>query len=533
MKRYAWLIAVLSAALLLSACGKGGSVGVIGGADGPSKIIVTGPGGEAGTIITGDGESISGDSGGDSFPDIDPAEGVPLSDAELDTYTEFLNRPDANGFLLSGYGFPLAADLFEVFYCGAGVDHEADEAERAAYLAFEDQEEIYTDLSVIPASEVNRVLENLTGCSYAEFQEADNALPLPYLPNLDAFFSQTGYPNNVPVRAISGVRYPDGRVTVVSLDITPELYDGADIPADTFTTTLMEREGADPQFLSNFISGGWRAEMEENLRSMDAPTELSLSPPPFARTEPADSAEDDTLPVTLELLEKKDNNISWITDWVRDYWDEWMQDPAFAAAQNPQKSQMNELAEIADQDWYYTYEITGGTFLQITDREMGIPVLEADFTAYLYPEGRSVFEGEVLDGLDAQEVRWARIVNGMLIVSNFHRTYAESSAYNNAYLTAIDLDSGEVIWRSDPLVCNSSNFEILGVEDGGLIREGVILCGYGFTAEDDYIYQISLDSGKTLDRTPVDNQADCLVYANGKLYAHCYSRDYVFEVFYG
>lgn len=58
----------------------------------------------------------------------------------------------------------------------------------------------------------------------------------------------------------------------------------------------------------------------------------------------------------------------------------------------------------------------------------------------------------------------------------------------------------------------------------------VILCGYGFTAEDDYLYQIDKHTGRIIVQTDVASMADCLIEQDGKLFIHTYNRDYIFKV---
>ena len=48
--------------------------------------------------------------------------------------------------------------------------------------------------------------------------------------------------------------------------------------------------------------------------------------------------------------------------------------------------------------------------------------------------------------------------HGVLYVSHSHNTYAKSSMGTNAYIIAVDLVTGKILWRSAPLVANASNF---------------------------------------------------------------------------
>ncbi len=71
------------------------------------------------------------------------------------------------------------------------------------------------------------------------------------------------------------------------------------------------------------------------------------------------------------------------------------------------------------------------------------------------------------------ELRWAREVGGVLYVANAHRTYASTTGNRNGYLTALDPETGRVLWQSPSLVANADGFAVVG---------DVIVTGYGFTA---------------------------------------------------
>ena len=86
---------------------------------------------------------------------------------------------------------------------------------------------------------------------------------------------------------------------------------------------------------------------------------------------------------------------------------------------------------------------------------------------------------------------------------------------------AVDLSSQKVLWKSRPLVCNADNFVILG---------DVLLCGYGFTAEPDYLYQLDLATGQVLAQLPIKSKADYLILKDQVLYVRTYNTDYTFQI---
>ena len=68
---------------------------------------------------------------------------------------------------------------------------------------------------------------------------------------------------------------------------------------------------------------------------------------------------------------------------------------------------------------------------------------------------------------------------------------------------------------------NSINFVVEGF---------VLICGYGFTAEPDYLYQINRNTGEIIDRLLLKKMPDLIVEQDGKLYVHTYSYNYVIEI---
>ncbi len=155
--------------------------------------------------------------------------------------------------------------------------------------------------------------------------------------------------------------------------------------------------------------------------------------------------------------------------------------------------------------------------MDITDLNTGEKLYTLDFSQYYKPDYFAPGEGAYVE----ESIHWATIRNDILYVSNYHNTYA-SSAPHNGYITALDLnDNFKVLWRTEPLTCNSDNFVIV---------DDAIICGYGFTAEDDFVYVLDLSTGKRVSTTKVKTGPDWF-YADGQhLYVRCYDTDYVFDL---
>ena len=92
---------------------------------------------------------------------------------------------------------------------------------------------------------------------------------------------------------------------------------------------------------------------------------------------------------------------------------------------------------------------------------------------------------------------------------------------DTCFMFAYDLENDKLLWRSADQTCNSMNF---------IVKDDVIICGYGFTSENDYLYQLDLHTGEVLSRLALKKQPDLLVYQDDTLYVHTYSYNYTIEI---
>lgn len=233
--------------------------------------------------------------------------------------------------------------------------------------------------------------------------------------------------------------------------------------------------------------------LEESIETEEALASIRVENPSWEYYT-AQSVQSGTKPYTLELIEESANEIIDTEEW------------------------------FAENDLFFTSEDTDGTYHCIIENEGTLVnifegdtcIAGLDFTDYMYSPDYVEKDKDYV----VETVHDAKIKDGILYVSIFHYTYAES-APSNAYITAISLDDYSVVWKSQPLVCNSLNFEIV---------DDVIFCGYGFTAEPDYLYQLDRITGCVLAEKELKSKPDYIIYKDGKLFVRTYNMDYVFEV---
>lgn len=208
----------------------------------------------------------------------------------------------------------------------------------------------------------------------------------------------------------------------------------------------------------------------------------------------AESVVSGTKPFGIKLLEESTNDIIDTDAWF-------------------EKNNL-QLSGNSNEEEYGCYIDYDGLIVCIT--KGGEVIAELEFTEYMYAPDLVQADRDFVD----ERVRDAKIRNGVLYVSVTHLTYAES-APSNAYIMAISLEDYNVIWKSEPLVCNSYNFEIV---------DNIIFTGYGFTAESDYLFQLDRLTGTVLETYKLKSKADYIIYKDDKLYVRTYDTDYVFEV---
>lgn len=191
-------------------------------------------------------------------------------------------------------------------------------------------------------------------------------------------------------------------------------------------------------------------------------------------------------PYSLKILSETNNNVTMAYEW-------------YDAADDVSLPMIGESWDCF-YDENYTYQWDDGK-LSIFDGENCLYVLE-------YPTDKWYVNGNN-----------ARLENGIFYGASVMNGYAQP---DTCFMFAYDLENEKLLWRSADQTYNSMNF---------LVKGDVIFCGYGFTAEDDYLYQLDKNTGEVIDRLPLKKMPDLMAEKDGRLYVHTYSYDYVIGVF--
>ena len=195
-------------------------------------------------------------------------------------------------------------------------------------------------------------------------------------------------------------------------------------------------------------------------------------------------------PLKLQIISEEYNNIDWANDWYE---------------------RENLSLPMIGNEWNHFYDDT-------------YEYLWADDELYIFDRQISNSDTHCLYVLQYPTDKWyingnnAWLKDGIFYGASVTNGYAGP---DSCFMFAYDLEQDKLLWRSADQSYNSMNFVVKG---------DVLLCGYGFTAEDHYLYQINRNTGEILDRLELKKMPDLLVEQDGKLYVHTYSYDYVIDM---
>lgn len=159
----------------------------------------------------------------------------------------------------------------------------------------------------------------------------------------------------------------------------------------------------------------------------------------------------------------------------------------------------------------YGPDALSGRYLVRADRRTQALLDAWDFRPFAAPPRGGWFE----------PVTWAHEVDGTLYVSNSHPGYASRTKGRNAYISAVDLEKRRTLWRSTALVANARAFVVTG---------NLIVSGYGFTREPDFLYLLDRSTGKLLDRLALPTAPVVIRLRDGLLRVRTFDHDVVARI---
>ena len=191
-------------------------------------------------------------------------------------------------------------------------------------------------------------------------------------------------------------------------------------------------------------------------------------------------------PLTLKIVSEEENGIDFANEW---YESKQLSLPMVGKEWN--NFYDDEYQYIWSGDALYIYENISGNCLYVLE----------------YPTDKWYINGNNACLLDD-------IFYGISVTNG----YAQP---DSCFMFAYDLENNKLLWRSGDQTCNTMNF---------IVKKYVIICGYGFTSEKDYLYQLNLHTGEVIASLELKKQPDLLVPQDNMLYVHTYSYNYTIEM---
>ena len=191
-------------------------------------------------------------------------------------------------------------------------------------------------------------------------------------------------------------------------------------------------------------------------------------------------------PLTLKIVSEEENGIDFANEW---YESKQLSLPMVGKEWN--NFYDDEYQYIWSGDALYIYENISGNCLYVLE----------------YPTDKWYINGNNACLLDD-------IFYGISVTNG----YAQP---DSCFMFAYDLENNKLLWRSGDQTCNTMNF---------IVKKDVIICGYGFTSEKDYLYQLNLHTGEVIASLELKKQQDLLVPQDNMLYVHTYSYNYTIEM---
>jgi hypothetical protein len=120
-----------------------------------------------------------------------------------------------------------------------------------------------------------------------------------------------------------------------------------------------------------------------------------------------------------------------------------------------------------------------------------------------------------------QDATYAQERDGVLYVCNGGGSYAKEVFGKKGFLTALDVATGKLLWRSAPLTCNSTF---------AMTNDGHIISGYGFTAEPDFVFLVRRSDGSIIQRFPIDTGPESITLTGTQVHVETYGHVVDFDL---
>ncbi len=199
---------------------------------------------------------------------------------------------------------------------------------------------------------------------------------------------------------------------------------------------------------------------------------------------------------------------------------DWLNETEWA---DEQEIQLSENLPYDDGSFtYYVYNLEESIGLEIVeDVYEDEPAWSAfyDFSDYLDPPDKAD-EDDIFGEFTKLEIQYAVTDGNTVYVEIGHNTYASSQPHTS-FIVALEADTGRLLWKSEELVASGYNFVIYGE---------TIICGYGFTAEPDYLYVLNCHNGKKLETMKLRSAPYHFVLMGDTLYVTTYNTGYIFKL---
>jgi hypothetical protein len=140
-----------------------------------------------------------------------------------------------------------------------------------------------------------------------------------------------------------------------------------------------------------------------------------------------------------------------------------------------------------------------------------------DFESYRHPPKVDAQMAQFAVG----DVTYALVREGVLFVANGGGSYAKDMGGKKAFVSALDLGTGELLWRSNPLVQGGGPF---------VIWRDFLITGYGFTAEPDFAFMLRRDTGEVATKAALKSAPDDIVLNGDRVRIEAYEHIHDFEV---